>query len=452
MDVQTSQWALVIGLGVILFVVAPTAKTNAHFFRATTKHDEPPSMFMLTSSLVIAWIFAKSIANAANLGMSFGMVGGVAYACYYLSFFVAGVVIYRMRTVGGFTSMHQYLSQQYGRRAVQFFSVLIAFRLFNEVWSNTMVIGSYFGPWGSTPYFASVLVFTGLTLAYVLKGGLKTSLFTDTIQMMLFALLLAVILGFILPKEQGNLGKFVQSGSWQMSQGLNLLFVALIQVLSYPFHDPVMTDRGFITPPKTTLYSFTIATVVGFLCILLFSFVGIYANFQGMKGDAAVEVSKSLGTAMMLVMNLIMITSAGSTLDSTFSSFSKLAVVDLGKMGEKSIQRGRIAMVVLAIVGTIPVFLGPEILSATTISGTMVIGLGPVFLLWRYNAPPLSFHLSVGAGLAVGLLFAFKWYPAHWTFTDGPYADLLAVNVGGTLLCFILFFIGKWITTTTRKP
>lgn len=452
MDIKTSQWALVIGLGAILFMVAPTAKTNAHFFRATTKDNRPPNLFMLTSSLVIAWIFAKSIANAANLGMAFGMVGGLAYACYYLSFFVAGVVIYRMRTVGGITSMHQYLSHQYGPRAVQLFSVLIAFRLFNEVWSNTMVIGSYFGPWGSAPYFAAVTIFTGLTLAYVLKGGLKTSLFTDTIQMMLFAVLLTVILGVILPKSQGNLGKFLQSGSWQMSQGLNLLFVALIQILSYPFHDPVMTDRGFIASPKTTLYSFSIATVVGFLCILLFSFVGIYANFQDLKGDAAVAVSQSLGTAMMLVMNLIMITSAGSTLDSTFSAFSKLVVVDLGKMGEKSIQYGRMAMVALAIVGTVPVFLGPEILSATTISGTMVIGLGPVFLLWRQKAPPLSFHLSVGTGLLVGLLFAFKCYPSNWTFTDGPYADLLAVNVGGTLLCFILFFVGKWITQSTTTP
>ena len=35
------------------------------------------------------------------------------------------------------------------RAAVWLFSILIGIRLFNEVWSNTMVIGSYFGDYGS---------------------------------------------------------------------------------------------------------------------------------------------------------------------------------------------------------------------------------------------------------------------------------------------------------------
>ena len=54
-----------------------------------------------------------------------------------------------------------------------------------------------------------------------------------------------------------------------------------------------------------------------------------------------------------------MITSAASTLDSTFSSFSKLAAVDL-KLGE-SISFGRLAMCVLVFLGTIPIFLDAEI-------------------------------------------------------------------------------------------
>jgi hypothetical protein len=293
-------------------------------------------------------------------------------------------------------------------------------------------------------------VFTGLTLAYVLKGGLKSSLLTDFIQMVLFALLLLLILGVLLPRQQGNLGAFVQSGEWQMGQGLNLLLAVLIQVLSYPFHDPVMTDRGFLTRPKTTLYVFIAATLIGFLCILLFSFVGIYARLHGMQGQAAVEVARSLGAAMMLMMNLIMITSAGSTLDSTFSSFSKLIVVDLGKREQISIRKGRLAMLLLAVVGTIPVFLGPEVLSATTVSGTMVIGLAPVFICWKVAAPPAGFHWSVWTGVVIGVLFAFGWIPKSLIFFEGPYGDLLSVNLWGTALCFLLFFFSKWQSQWNR--
>ena len=100
------------------------------------------------------------------------------------------------------------------------------------------------------------------------------------VALILFPYLLFIILGVLIPKEGGDIGKFVASGDWTLAGGLNLLFVAVLQCLSYPFHDPVMTDRGFIADPKTTLKSFFWATWIGGVCILLFSFVGIYGQFQ----------------------------------------------------------------------------------------------------------------------------------------------------------------------------
>jgi Na+/proline symporter len=443
-DISLWQWVIVIGSSLLMFLISPLAKTNDAFFRAKSAQNHAPGVFLLTSSMVISWIFAKSITNAANLGQAYGFVGGLAYATYYLSFLVAGIVIYRMRTRGGFTSIHHFIGSKFGRKAVMIFSLLIAFRLFNEVWSNTMVIGSYFGPKGSGPYYASVLVFTSLTLIYTLKGGLRTALMTDLVQMGLFVLLLGIILGILMPHENGDVLKFVQSGEWKLSQGLNLLFVALIQVFSYPFHDPVLTDRGFISAPTTTLKSYALATLFGFNCILLFSFVGIYARFNQLEGEATVAVSRSLGAGMMLMMNFIMVTSASACIDSAFASFSKLTVVDLGNPQKASVFRGRIAMIIVAVAGTLPVFLGPEILSATTISGTMVIGFAPVFLCWNVKVPPLAFYLSVGAGVLMGLLFTLGWIPANLVLFPGKYGDLLSVNLLGTLLCFALFFASKF--------
>lgn len=443
-ELLTYQWWLIVLASLALFFIAPIARTSSAFFRATVK-NKAPNAWVLTSSLVISWIFAKSITNAANLGLSFGIVGGLAYSAYYLSFLVAGWIIYRMRMQGKFASIHQFLKNKYGRSALVVFSLLIAFRLFNEVWSNTMVIGSYFGDQGSRAYYWAIVVFTLLTLAYVIKGGLQSSLLTDVIQMVLFGVLLFIILGVLLPKEDNDLGRFVSSGSWTLAGGLDLLLVALIQVFSYPFHDPVLTDRAFIASPKVTLRSFIVATFIGILCIVLFSFVGIYAQFRGMEGQAAVEVSRSLGLVMALIMNFIMVTSAASTLDSTFSSFAKLIVVDLGSEKQITVQRGRLAMVLLTIIGTIPVFLSPTILSATTISGTMVLGLAPVFLFWKKDFPPLSFHLSIGAGLLMGIIYATGKVPDSWIWFDGTYAGLLAVNLIGTILSFSLFFIGKFL-------
>lgn len=445
------QWLLVIISSLVMFFISPMAKTTKEFFRAAAKNDAAPNFWLLTSSLIISWIFAKSITNAANLGLSFGFVGGVAYAGYYLSFLVAGIIIYRMRVKGSVQSLHQFLDNKFGRSAVWVFSVLIAFRLFNEVWSNTMVIGTYFGEKDSASYFWSILVFTVLTVAYTLKGGLRSSLITDLIQMTLFGVLLFIILGIILPKTGNNIGAFVSSGEWTMAGGLNLLFVAILQVFSYPFHDPVLTDRAFIAPPKTTLKSFIVATFVGAACILLFSFVGIYARMEGMEGQAAVEVSKVLGVGMMLMMNFIMITSAASTLDSTFNSFSKLIVVDLGRPEKITVQRGRIAMIAVTILGTLPVFFSPEILSATTISGTMVIGLSPVFLFWNAKVPKISFHLAIGVGVFLGILLAGGWFPQNWIFFDGKYGDLLSVNLIGMIACFVVFWLPVLFRTKQQR-
>ena len=418
------------------------AKNKEIFFRAASSKGKTPGFWLLTSSLVISWIFAKSITNAANLGLSFGMVGGVAYAGYYLCFIVAGLVIYYMRTKGGFESIHQFLRTKFGSNAIRVFSALIAFRMFNEVWSNTMVIGTYFGDQGTSVYYIAILVFTGITLAYALKGGLRSSLITDMVQMVLFGVLLFVILGIMLPSSEATITEYATSGEWSLIGGLDLFLVALLQVFSYPFHDPVMTDRGFIASPKTTLKSFFAASLIGVVCILLFSLIGVYARFEGLEGQAAVEVSKTLGVGMMLLMNFIMITSASSTLDSAFASFSKLVAVDLnfGKTVTISLSKGRWAMVILTILGTIPVFLGPTILSATTISGTMVIGLAPIFLFWKVKAPKVSFFLSVFGGIAIGLILTLGLIPDFLTIGSGKYAALLGANLWGSLLCIALYF------------
>ena len=115
------------------------------------------------------------------------------------------------------------------------------------------------------------------------------------------------------------------------------------------------------------------------------------------------------------------------------------------KSEQISIKRGRLAMMLLAVLGTIPVFLGPEVLSATTVSGTMVIGLAPVFICWKAQVPPLGFHLSVWTGIIIGAIFAFGWIPKGLIFFEGTYGDLLSVNLWGTALCFFLFFGSKWM-------
>lgn len=440
-------WGFLVAFGVVMYGISPRVHDDAGFFRGVDAQGRPTSGWALTMSIFISWIFAKSVTNAANLGAAYGIVGGLAYATYWLSIPVAGVVIYRLRTREGATGLVPFIVGKYGRLAALAFSAAILVRLFNEVWSNTAVVGGYYGESGSTGFVVAALGFTAAVLFYSLKGGLRSSIFTDAIQAVVFVLFLGIVLALVLPQHAPD--TLLTEGEFALAAGGDLLLVALLQVLSYPFHDPVLTDRGFITEERTMLKAFIVAGVLGFFAILAFSLVGVHARLEGIAGGGNVPaaVARGLGFAGFFAMVAVMVSSAASTLDSTFASLSKSVAQELPLLARRAPpvdarRVGLVAMVVFALVGNLPMLAGTDILLATTISGTMVIGLAPVFLFSRWvEHSPLSFHLAFWSGMTLGVLLAAGMIPPAWAIGDGKYALLLGTNLYGLLICSAGFFL-----------
>jgi Na+/proline symporter len=440
-------WGFLLLYGTVMYVVSPRARTVSGFFAGTDSAGRPATAWALTCSIFISWIFAKSVTNAANLGASFGVVGGLAYATYWLSIPVAGIVIYWLRTRHGATGLVPFLITKYGKPAALAFTLAILIRLYNEVWSNTAVVGAYYGEAGTWTFIGAALLFTAVTLVYSLKGGLRSSIFTDVIQAVLFVFVLAVVLFVILPKH--GTSTLLSVGDFRLAAGLDLVFVALLQVLSYPFHDPVLTDRGFITEEKRMLGAMIIAGVLGFLCIFAFSLVGVHARIEGLPlGDNMPgAVALAFGMAPYLLMTIVMVMAAGSTLDSTFASVSKSVGQEVPLLagrapGARAVMVGMWAMVAIAVLGNLPMIAGTDILKATTLSGTMVMGLAPVFLLSPLvRHSPWSFHLAFWPGVALGVLLAVGAIPSAWAIGTGKYALLLGTNLYGLAICFTGFLL-----------
>ncbi|MGH8702910.1 MAG: sodium:solute symporter family transporter, partial [Burkholderiales bacterium] len=392
-------WGFLVLYGGVMYAMSPAATTISSFFRGTDNEGRPATEWALMMSIFISWIFAKSVTNAANLGASYGVVGGLAYATYWLSIPVAGLVIYRLRTRHGAQGLVSFLVQRYGRAAALAFALAIFIRLYNEVWSNTAVVGAYYGKAGEWQFIAAALLFTAVTLFYSLKGGLRSSIITDIVQGLLFVIVLGIVLLLVLP--QHGPATLLAAGEFKLAAGVDLLLVALLQVISYPFHDPVLTDRGFITGEKTMLRAMVVSGILGFICIFAFSLVGVHAKLEGLPAGDNMPgaVSAAFGALPYFLMTMIMIVAAGSTLDSTFASVSKLVGQELPLLagrqsGKRAITVGMWAMIAVALFGNVPMIAGTDILKATTVSGTMVMGLAPVFLLAplvRYS--PWSFHL-----------------------------------------------------------
>ncbi|AGT44239.1 sodium:solute symporter family transporter [Treponema pedis] len=434
-------WGFLIVYGLVMTVFSPKAVSLGGFFRGEDKKGRESSPFMLTASIFISWIFAKSVTNAANLGAAYGIVGGIAYAIYWLCIPLAGFAIYRLRKKYAASGLVSFLTDNYGKGAAIAFSAAILIRLFNEVWSNTSVVGGYYGKTGSGEFIIAASLFTLITLVYSMRGGLRSSIVTDAIQAVIFVFFVAWIIAIILPNH--SIGTFISSGNWKLDAGVDMLLVSVLQIFSYPFHDPVLTDRGFISNEKDMLKSFIIAGALGFIAILVFSFIGIHSSLNGLplSGNVPADLGKSLGITAYFVMIAVMISAAGSTLDSTFSSLAKLTAYDFPRMNGKDLganarKIGMAVMVIIAVLGNLPMIMGTDILKATTISGTMIMGLAPVFLLHGIVKPTkLGFHLSFWSGIILGFAFTFNMLPEFLAMGTGKYALLLGANFYGLILC-----------------
>lgn len=442
-------------LGLSYTVSARTA-TPGGFFRGIQADGAAPGLWMLVLSQVTTWIFARSLLTAAILAFHYGLAGALAYTAYYLSFFTGGMVIVALRRRHGATSLHGFLRDRFGRAGPFCFNVVIGARLLSEVFANLLVVGLLFGAAGSGAYSGAILALSLATLAYSMLGGLSASLRTDVLQMGIFLVLLIAIWvlagGGILPGLFA--GQPTDSGP-----GWILLAVALLQVWSYPLHDPVMTDRGFLADTAVTASSFRLAGLLGTACIFAFALLGVAAASQAMPGqDFQGALAGLLGPQIMLMVNFALIVSAVSTLDSTLSSAAKLVVVDMG-LARPTLANGRIAMAACMAGGLVFLLLGPdELYTAVAVSGTASMFLAPVIVFSVFAdraVPATSYVIAFLAAMAGAVLYFLESSAA--TDLVGPlagvehkYAKLLVICIAVLTVGFGAFAAG--IVAGRRRP
>ncbi|GAQ80925.1 solute symporter family protein [Klebsormidium nitens] len=517
------QWNWLIIYGMTMLPLSPWVSNPVRFFNGGLKEDSKSnsSILLLASSAFIVWIFAKSINNASTLGAKYGVLGGFAYATYYTSFFSASIVIYFLRTRMGYKSLPEAINARYGTLACLSFGAAVLYRLFQEVWSNSIVVAGFYGTAGSGPWWTAAILSTLLPLVYSFTGGMRASLLTDAVQAVIAIVFLIATLAYLVPKADrqlfawngagscalaatppglstfngcalaggafqgvngltglakvqsaftparcnytaitdpamcslvkgvfsapkcalksepvctGNGGVWSARSPWSLAGGWDLLIVGLMQgILSYPFFDPVLTDRCFLAEPKAMVKAFSLGGSLAGCFIILFSLIGVFGNqtailhpervpealFAGMLGGAPAAVSKYLGTAIFSIINIIFLTESISTVDSTFTSTAKLfgpefaGVIERGapdtpaNASKRHLYLGRLAIVIMAVGGTLPLLADPKVLNATTVSGTVVLGLGPPVyaLMFIKGYRPLVFHLPFWTGVAFGVVF-----------------------------------------------
>lgn len=435
---------LVIGLLLVSLLLAPRTRTVDGFFRGFSENGVPPSLWTLVLSQVTTWIFARSLMNAAILGYYYGIAGALAYAAYYLSFLTGGLIIDRIRFEHGHDSIQNFLRDQFGRLGTSTYNVVVAVRLLSEVFANLLVIGLLFGVTGSSAYTFGAIAVALSTLGYSMMGGLRASLRTDVFQTVA---LIAVLLLLLVQTVTGANFSFIAvlgSSPDAGGPGWILLLVALLQIWSYPMHDPVMMDRGFLADRATTRRSFLHASWIAIVGILIFGLLGMHAGLLKTEGEALVTtLTRLFGEPTMLLFNAALIISALSTLDSTFSSASKLIIVDM-RLAAPNPANGRIAMALFLLGGLLFLFLGSkDLFAAVAVSGTASMFLAPVLffnILGKRRVARAAYAVAFFCAMAAAAVYMLE---------TGGYISLMEplFNVSHKyakllVLCLIVLVVG----------
>ncbi|MDP5215761.1 sodium:proline symporter [Ruegeria sp. 2205SS24-7] len=419
--------------------ISPRRASVSGFFGGTTTEGAAPGLWTLVLSQVTTWIFARSLMNSAILGYFYGIAGVLAYAAYYGSFLTGGFVVQRLRARGA-RSVQDWLRDSFGATGTGCYNLVIALRLLSEVFANLIVVGLIFSavsPDRANIGTYSILVVGLLALAYSAWGGLSAALRTDVLQMAVFLVVFAVAFVALVLSPGFDLGAVLTAkGTSGPHNGWVLLVVAFLQVFSYPVHDPVMMDRGFLADRDTTRKSFLHAFWISSLCIVAFGFFGIHAALDGAtyEGELIGTWAQSLPGWVFVALLVSLLVSALSTLDSALSSAARLVVEEL-RLAPRSLTGGRIAMTVFAVAGAALTLWGNQTLfDAVAVSGTASMFLTPILLaglvggrqvaLWAYL---VSFAAAMLGAMAY--LFRGQTFVTQMLYDGHKYEQLLQICV-----------------------
>lgn len=437
----------------LTLVMTPRRTTTEGFFAGLDQDGIPPGLWTLVLSQVTTWIFARSLMNSAILGYYYGIAGVLAYAAYYISFLTGGLIVARVRAAGA-GSVQDWLGAHFGTVGQSCYNLVVSLRLLSEIFANLIVVGLIFV--AVLPEFSDhkslvIVIATALVLAYSGWGGLSASLRTDVIQMVIFLVVFSVAFVALLASPGFDLGAVITDDG--VSGGYNgwvLLLVAFLQVFSYPAHDPVMMDRGFLSDEKTTRQSFLHAFWISTLCILGFGFFGIQAALVGATYEAQLigTWSTMLPNWVFVALMVSLLVSALSTLDSALASSARLATEELG-MVTRSLWGGRLAMVAIAVPGALLTLWGNQTLfDAVAVSGTASMFLTPILLAGLFLDRRVSlwaFLFSFSAAMVGAMLYFAR--DSTWAKTvlyEGhKYEQLLQICIAVLAIGFAAAVIGS---------
>ena len=305
-----------------------TANRSVGLFSLTTS---------LTASALGAWILFGPVSASTwgGIGSIIGYSLGTAFPMFFLIFL--GKKIRKEFPKG--STLVEFLRKKFGQSLFKLILLMMIFYMFIFLCAEVTAISVLINYISGTPLWLTAFIVLLATLTYTLYGGLRASLFTDNIQMILVIVLL--IISFFIIKNL-NLDQFsfkfiseknphLISASYIPGYTAGLTFFIAVAATNL-FHQGnwqrVYAAKNFVTLKKSLIFSFFIIIPIVF-----------YTGFVGMVAFSIDPVTrpdlgffslllKNNSTMLSLIVIILGLALTISTVDTLVNAISSLIVVD----------------------------------------------------------------------------------------------------------------------------
>jgi Na+/proline symporter len=338
---QSASLSLVIVISLIFTVLGLYHSKKFKGINNYLTANRDVGLFSLTTSLVAsalgAWILFGPAAAATwgGIGAVIGYALGTAFPMIFL--ILLGKKI-RTEFPRG-SSLIEFMRKKFGKSLFKLILLMTIFYMFIFLCAEVTAVAVLINYISGTELWITALIVLLATLTYTLYGGLRASIFTDNIQMIVISMLLLISISYIL-SNTGNTFSFefieqknpqLLSSSYMPSYTAGLTFFIAVAATNL-FHQGnwqrVYAAKNYQTLKKSLLISFFIIIPVvffmGFTGMVSFS---IDPSQRPDLGFFTLLLKEQTQTLSLLIITLGLALTI-STVDTLVNAISSLFVVD----------------------------------------------------------------------------------------------------------------------------
>ncbi len=395
----------VIMISLVHFLTRRKRNTNESFLVA----DRNVSWLRGAFSIAVSWIWAPAIFIVSLQAYTQGIAGAFWFIVpNILCFFIFAPLAIRLRKLmpNGYT-LTEFILERYNndeKTHIVFLVVFFGYQL-GAIIINALAGGTLLHILTGMSFSVAVLSLSGIALIYSLMNGLKASVITDVVQMLIILVFAFILVPWVLV-EAGGVSSIIGGLGGVTGEFGNIFnpwvafsfgIATTIGLISGPIGDQMFFQRSFAVKRREIKKTFIAGGLIFGLVPIILSLLGFVAANPAFSSlinvvDPQMVTPLTIGyflpkTALMLFV-FMAFAGLSSTLDSAYCAISSLGTIDIYKKyfnpkaeDKKLLTVSRKFMLIMAVIGTGIALMQPKLLWVFLIYGALAsAGLFPTIL------------------------------------------------------------------------